>query len=357
MMQNIYKGKRVLVTGHTGFKGSWLSIWLSELGAQVIGYSLEPPSEPSNFEACGLLQKIIHIHGDIRNSDELTCVFKDHRPEIVFHLAAQPLVRLSYEQPRLTYETNVMGTLNVLEAIRAVDSVRVMINVTSDKCYENREWIWGYRENDPMGGHDPYSSSKGCVELLNLAYLRSYFPAEKYGKTHQLAMASVRAGNVIGGGDWGTDRLIPDCVRCLSREEEIVIRYPKAIRPWQHVLESLNGYLLLGGKLWTDGTQYNGAWNFGPIGSEVWSVEKLVQEVIRLWGKGSYRVESEDYLHEASWLKLDCSKALINLGWIPRHNLKRALDLTVKWYQKYYEGAPQDKMREACIKQIEEYGT
>lgn len=284
MFDEIYKNKRVLITGHTGFKGSWLAIWLKELGADVVGYSLDPPSEPNNFEATRLREKITHIHGDIRDLDRLMETFKKYQPEFVFHLAAQPLVRLSYNEPKMTFDTNIGGTVNVFEAVRKTPSVKVLVNITSDKCYENKEWVWGYRENDPMGGHDPYSASKGCAELVFSAYLKSFFSqnaAQKSGDMTQLreqlgscpqistsgprlGAASARAGNVIGGGDWGTDRLVPDCIRALSRHQPIGIRSPKAVRPWQHVLEPLGGYLLLGAALWQDPQKYSGAWNFGP---------------------------------------------------------------------------------------------
>jgi len=355
MFDNIYKNKRILVTGHTGFKGSWLSIWLKALGSQIIGYSLEPPSRPNNFEACGLQQQVIHNHGDVRDYDHLLAVFKEHKPDIVFHLAAQPLVRLSYKNPTLTYETNVMGTLNILEVVRATDSVRVLVNVTSDKCYENREWVWGYRENDPMGGYDPYSSSKGCAELVTAAYRRSFFNPERY-KDHGVALSSVRAGNVIGGGDWGEDRIIPDCVRALIHGKEIVIRNPNAIRPWQYVLEPLFGYLLLGAKLWDGGPKYSCAWNFGPMDNEVWAVEEVVKETIRCWaGEGSYRVESHGNSHEAHWLKLDCSKARIELGWEPRYSVKQALEKSIEWYRMFYQSSMATDMLEFTEKQIQNY--
>lgn len=355
MFEDTYKNKHVLVTGHTGFKGSWLCIWLKMLGAKVIGYSLEPPSKPSNFEACALIKKIEHTHGDVRDYKNLLLVCKRYKPEFVFHLAAQPLVRVSYVKPRLTYDTNVMGTVNVLEAVRETDSVRVVINVTSDKCYENREWLWGYRENEAMGGRDPYSSSKGCAELVTTAYLKSFFPPETYGQVHLIALASVRAGNVIGGGDWGVDRLIPDCVRHLSQQEEIAVRYPKAIRPWQHVLESLSGYLTLGAKLWTDGAHYSGAWNFGPMDGEIWSVEEVVRETIRLWGRGDYKVDSKEKPYEAHWLKLDSSKARIRLDWRPRYKVREALEKTINWYKKFYDKAATNKMWEYTVGQINEY--
>jgi len=343
------------VTGHTGFKGSWLSIWLRKLGAHVIGYSIEPPSTPNNFEACDLESKTTHIHGDIRDLEHLQAVFKKYKPDIVFHLAAQPIVRFSYTDPHTTYETNVMGTVNVLESMSQTNSVRVLVNITSDKCYENKEWVWGYRENDPMGGYDPYSSSKGCAELVTAAYRQSFFNPERY-EEHKVAISSVRAGNVIGGGDWGEDRLIPDCIRALSQGKEIVIRNPNAIRPWQHVLEPLSGYLLLGAKLWYDGPKYSGAWNFGPMDGEVWTVEEVVKETIRSWGEGSYRVESHGNPHEAHWLKLDCSKARIDLQWEPRYNVKQALEKTIAWYKMFYQGSKATDMLEFTEKQIEIYG-
>ena len=282
--------------------------------------------------------------------------FKEYQPEFVFHLAAQPLVRFSYKDPRLTYETNVMGTVNLLEAVRQTKSVRVVVNITSDKCYENKEWVWGYRENDPMGGHDPYSSSKGCAELVTSAYLRSFFSPEDYLNKHNVALASVRAGNVIGGGDWGEDRLIPDCIRALSQGKEIVIRNPNAIRPWQHVLEPLCGYLLLGAKLWDEGPKYSGAWNFGPQDGEVWTVEDMVKKIIHLRDDGSYRIERYGNPHEAHWLKLDCSKARIELQWEPRYTVKQALEKSIEWYRMFYEGSKADDMMEFTKKQIESYG-
>jgi len=356
MFNNIYKGKRVLITGHTGFKGSWLSLWLKQLDAEVIGYSLDPPSAPNNFQVCGLEQNLVHNHGDVRDYEQVLSVFKKYKPEFVFHLAAQPLVRFSYENPRLTYETNVMGTANILDAVRETESVRAVVNVTSDKCYENKEWVWGYRENDPMGGHDPYSSSKGCAELVASAYLSSFFPPETYGNKHRVALGTVRAGNVIGGGDWGEDRLIPDCIRALSEGKEIVIRSPNAVRPWQHVLEPLSGYLLLGAKLWEEGPKYSGAWNFGPRDDEAWTVEDVVKETIHYWGEGSYRVESHGNPHEAHWLKLDCSKARIDLKWEPRYPVKQALEKIIEWYRMFYQTNGTINMKEFTEKQIEIYG-
>lgn len=326
----VYKGRRVLITGNTGFKGSWLTLWLIKLGANVLGYSLEPPTVPSLYETLNLKNEVNQIIGDIRDFDKLLETIKQFKPEIIFHLAAQPLVRRSYKEPRLTYETNVMGTINLFEAIRFCDSVRVVVNITTDKCYENKEWVWGYRETDPMGGHDPYSSSKACSELVTSAYRRSFF--EKSG----VAVASARAGNVIGGGDWAEDRLIPDIVRSLSIGKEIVIRSPNAIRPWQHVLEPLYGYLLLGMKLFIEGKKYAQAWNFGPDESDTMNVESVVRKSIELWGAGSYRIENSEQLHEANMLRLDVSKAHILLGWKPRTNVKKALEMTINWYKKFY---------------------
>jgi CDP-glucose 4,6-dehydratase len=352
-----YQGKKVLLTGHTGFKGSWLSLWLTCLGARVVGYSLGPPSQPNLFEAIGLagVTNLEDVRGDICDQSHISDVMHNSAPDIIFHLAAQSLVRLSYQESRATIETNVMGTVNLLDAVRRLKSPCTVIVVTSDKCYENRDQLWGYREVDPMGGHDPYSSSKGCCELLTAAYLNSFFQPDQYGRAHEVGLASVRAGNVIGGGDWGADRLVPDCIRALSREEEIVLRYPKAIRPWQHVLEPLSGYLLLGAKLLQDGPQYSGAWNFGPSDHEAWTVEEVAQEVIRHWGPGGYRVESEGQPREAHWLKLDCSKARHYLGWDPRYNVREALKLTVEWYRQFYSSGSQAGLHRLTMDQVEAY--
>ncbi len=352
-LESVYAGRTVLVTGDTGFKGGWLCLWLQLLGARVIGYALRPPTEPNLFDTIGLAGGMVHIDGDVRDHAHLESIFSRHQPQIVFHLAAQPLVRLSYREPLLTYETNIMGTVNVLEAVRHTSSVRAVVSVTSDKCYENLEWVWPYRENDPLGGRDPYSSSKASAELVTSAYLRSFFSPEQYGETHEVALASARAGNVIGGGDWGEDRLLPDCVRALSRDEQIILRSPKAIRPWQYVLDPLSGYLLLGAKLWHDGAVYSGPWNFGPTDFKVWDVEQMVQGVIHLWGKGSCRMDDDKRQpHESHWLKLDSSKAKMALGWSAQCSVERALDLTVSWYRHFYEGASPEKMKETCIRQI-----
>jgi len=336
LFNDIYKDKKVLVTGHTGFKGSWLSLWLIKLGANVIGYSLEPPTKPSHFELLNL--GMVSIIGDIRDRDKLNSTFKTHKPEIVFHLAAQPLVRLSYINPVETFEINVIGTINVFEACKITDSVHAIVNVTSDKCYENREWIWGYRENDPMGGYDPYSTSKGCAELVTTSYRRSFFNTSDYGKKHNILIASVRSGNVIGGGDWREDRLIPDIVKAISKREKLKIRNPKATRPWQHVLEPLSGYLMLGQKLLEGRKEYGDAWNFGPNEESHIDVETVVKSIKKRWNRFEYEIDSiTNYPHEAKLLKLDCSKARTLLKWKPVWDFEQTLDITVRWYREYYE--------------------
>lgn len=355
LFNNIYNSKRVLVTGHTGFKGGWLSLWLKELGAEVIGYSLDPPTRPSFFEAVDLKNQLIHIIGDVRNEKHLLSVFEKYQPEFVFHLAAQSLVRFSYKEPRLTYETNVMGTVNILEAIRKSKSVRAAAIITSDKCYENKEWIYGYRENDPVGGYDPYSSSKGCAELVVSAYRRSFLnPINQ--NDHKIAISSARAGNVIGGGDWREDRLIPDCIKSLSGNKPITIRNPAAIRPWQHVLEPLSGYLLLGAKMYKDGAKYNGAWNFGPSDSDLITVEEITKKIVSYWGSGKYKNEiSIKNPHEAKLLKLDCSKARSILKWYPVYNIDETLSKTIEWYKMFYNEIGKDNLFEYTIKQIRDY--
>jgi len=355
--KGLYRGKKILVTGHTGFKGSWLCIWLRELGSDVIGYSLEPPSVPSNFEACNLESKITHIHGDVKDLNHLLEVFKQYRPEIVFHLAAQPLVRLSYDEPKLTFDTNVGGTVNVLEAVRLTPSVKAFINITSDKCYENREWVWGYREQDPMGGHDPYSASKGCAELVFTAYQRSFFTNKLSGE-RKVGVASVRAGNAIGGGDWGIDRIIPDCIKALTKNKPVGIRNPRAIRPWQHVLEPLSGYLWLGAMLLEDPIRYSGGWNFGPQNEATRTVQEVVEAFIKLWGSGIWKgisTSEASAVHEATFLKLCCDKAHAYLKWKTCLTLKEALELTVYWYKEYYKSNPSPEMYDRCMAQIHEY--
>ena len=331
----IYRGKKVLITGHTGFKGSWLSLWLSLLDAKVIGYAL-PPRSPSHFELLDL--DITSIEGDIRDRDYLEAIFDEYQPDIVFHLAAQPLVRYSYKEPVETFETNIMGTVNVLEVCRQTPSVRAIVNITSDKCYENREWVWGYRENDPMGGYDPYSASKGASELVSAAYRRSFFNNDAYGKTHHTLLATCRAGNVIGGGDWSEDRLIPDIIRATEKGTAVSIRSPKSIRPWQHVLDALSGYLLLGVRLLEGKSEYADAWNFGPSDDDIFTVKQMCELVKEVWNdvRFTYAEPSSD-LHEAQLLKLDCSKARSLLGWRGKYSGTEAVDLTIRWYREYYE--------------------
>ncbi len=336
IFNGIYKGKKILVTGHTGFKGSWLSFWLIGLGANVIGYSLKPPTKPSHFELLDL--DMISIIGDIRDREKLNAALKTWKPEAIFHLAAQPLVRYSYLNPIETFETNIIGTINILENCRYSESVRSIINITSDKCYENKEWARGYKENEPMGGHDPYSASKGCAELVTNSYRRSYFDPVDYDKKHNILLASARSGNVIGGGDWGEDRLIPDIVKAIIKNKKLMIRNPKATRPWQHVLECLYGYLMLGRKLLEGKKEFANAWNFGPNEKDNIDVATVVKEIKKKWNKFEYRIDKKsNKLHEAIRLNLDCTKAHTLLRWNPVWNLQKALDATVKWYQQYYE--------------------
>lgn len=333
-MENFWSGKTVLITGHTGFKGSWLSIWLNHLGANVVGYSL-PPENPSNFDICRVDELVHSIEADINDIDRLKGCFETHQPEVVFHLAAQSLVRKSYSEPIETYQTNVIGTANVLEAIRSCPSVRSVIVVTSDKCYENKEWVWGYREDEPMGGHDPYSSSKGCAELVTASFRASFFNPDEYAR-HKVGVATVRAGNVIGGGDWASDRLIPDILKSHSQAKKLIIRNPSAIRPWQFVLEPLHGYMVLAERLYTDGPQFSQAWNFGPRDEDVLPVEDLVKKLSALLKDGiDYDIESTGNPHEAMYLKLDCSKASTYLGWYPRTSINNALNFIAEWHTAF----------------------
>ncbi|MDQ7062036.1 MAG: CDP-glucose 4,6-dehydratase [Sulfurimonas sp.] len=335
LFSSIYKDKIVLVTGHTGFKGSWLVYWLNQMGAKVVGYSLEAPTTPNHIELLDL--DIVSIVGDIRDLEKLNKTFEEYKPDIVFHLAAQPLVRLSYENPMETYETNVMGTLKVLEACRQND-VKAIVNITSDKAYENKEWIWGYRENDPMGGYDPYSSSKGCADLLVNSYRNSYFNIHEYKKSHDTLIASCRAGNVIGGGDWAQDRLITDIMVSVSKNKKVSIRNPHATRPWQHVLEPLSGYLSVGQKLLEEKVEFSDAWNFGPSDEGSINVEEVVKNVKKHWDKIDYEINRDpNQLHEASLLKLDCSKVHILLKWNDIWDSETTFEKTVKWYKSYYE--------------------
>ncbi|MBR3572896.1 MAG: CDP-glucose 4,6-dehydratase [Bacteroidales bacterium] len=351
IFQQFYKGKTVLVTGHTGFKGSWLAIWLHEMGANVIGLALDPSSAKDNFALSGLSDKITDIRGDIRNASTVHAVFEKYQPEIVFHLAAQPIVRLSYEHPVETYETNVMGSIHMMEAFRKCPSTRVAVMITTDKCYENREQIWGYRENEPMGGYDPYSSSKGAAEIAISSWRRSFMNPDKYEQHHK-SIASVRAGNVIGGGDWAKDRIIPDCIRALEAGQPIAIRNRTAVRPWQHVLEPLSGYLLLAKKIWENPTQYCEGWNFGPNAESIATVWDIASLLIQSYGSGTLQDASDpNAVHEANLLMLDISKARFQLGWNPRLNLAQTAKLTADWYLRYR----QEDVYNLCINQIEQY--
>jgi CDP-glucose 4,6-dehydratase len=347
IFKNLYKSKKILVTGDTGFKGSWLSIWLHQLGANVIGYALDPYTERDNFVLSKLDQKIIDIRGDVRDIENLKLVFKKYQPEIVFHLAAQPLVRLSYELPRDTLEQNIMGTVNILECVRQFDCVSVCVVITSDKCYENKERLWGYREDEPLGGRDPYSVSKACAELVTNAYIRSFFQ-----NMTRKGIATVRAGNVLGGGDWSKDRIIPDCIRALEENRPIEIRNPGAVRPWQHVLEPLSGYLWLAANLLQDPVKYMGAWNFGPDMDSLVTVKDVVEKLLSIYGKGKWHdVSDSNSAHEANMLALDCSKAFYQLRWKPSLTLDSCLSLTVEWYKKYVEHDVYD----ICTSQISDY--
>lgn len=352
MQADFWKNKKVFLTGHTGFKGSWLSLWLQSLGAEVTGYALNPPTKPSLFEVANVGNAMTSIIGDIRDLDALQAAMKKANPDIVIHMAAQPLVRYSYANPVETYATNVMGTVHLFEAIRKCQNVRSVVNITTDKCYDNREWDWGYRENEPMGGYDPYSNSKGCAELVTSAYRSSFFNPENY-RDHGVALASVRAGNVIGGGDWAQDRLVPDTIGAYSEGRPVVIRNPHAIRPWQHVMEPLSGYLLLAEQLYEEGPRYAEGWNFGPNDADAKPVNWIVEKLATLWGEGaSWSIDTGQHPHEANYLKLDISKAKNQLGWQPKLNLGEALELIVDWYRAH--GAGQG-MQEVVLGQIQHY--
>lgn len=347
-----WSGKRVLLTGHTGFKGGWLAVWLQELGADLCGLALDPPSVPNLFEEARVEQGMRSITGDIRDASLVKSVIADCRPEIVFHLAAQPLVRASYSDPLGTYATNVMGTAHVLDAIRQIDTVRAVVVVTTDKCYENREWLWPYRESDALGGYDPYSNSKACAELVAAAYRSSFFPPASYMQ-HGVALATARGGNVIGGGDWAEDRLIPDMMRAFTAATPVRIRNPHAIRPWQHVLELVRGYILLAEALYERGSEYGEAWNFGPDQSDARPVEWIVRQLVEMWGEGaSWEIDGGVQPHEAQTLKLECSKAAARLGWRPGIDLRKALQMTTEWYQAKRNGM---SMRGVTAAQIEHY--
>ncbi|ASA19862.1 CDP-glucose 4,6-dehydratase [Paenibacillus donghaensis] len=353
---NFWKDKKVFITGHTGFKGSWLSIWLHQLGAKITAYSTAPPTVPSLYQISNADQLLTSVIGDIRDAYLLQRTMRDADPDIVFHLAAQPLVRESYINPVDTYAVNVLGTVNVLEAIRQNNllgaGIKALVNVTTDKCYDNKEWLWGYRESDPLGGFDPYSNSKACSELITSCYRNSFFNPHRY-QEHGVAIASARAGNVLGGGDWASERLIPDCFKSFCNQAPLVIRSPNSIRPWQHVLEPLSGYLLLGQRLLEEGIRYADSWNFGPEEQDAKSVESVVRRFCSLWGEGAvYETQPDNRLHEAAALRLDCSKAKLQLGWHPRWDLDTALINTAAWYKAYLN---QEDMLEICRRQIRQF--
>ena len=349
-----WQGKRVLLTGHTGFKGSWMSLWLQSMGAQVTGYALAPPTNPSLFEIADVAQGMTSIIGDIRDLAKLQAVFTELQPEIVIHMAAQPLVRYSYLNPVETYSTNVMGTVHLLEAVRNTPGVKAVVNITTDKCYENREWVWGYRENEPMGGFDPYSNSKGCAELVSAAYRSSFFNADTYAQ-HGVATATVRAGNVIGGGDWAQDRLIPDILSAFEQGRKVDIRNPHAIRPWQHVMEPLSGYLTLAERLFEHGPSFGEGWNFGPNDEDAKPVGWIVEQMAALWGADAqWQVDTGEHPHEAHYLKLDISKARSRLNWHPALRLKDALALIIDWSKQREAGA---NIRQLTLTQLQTYQT
>jgi len=350
--RSFWKGRRVFLTGHTGFKGSWLSLWLDALGANVTGYALDPPTQPNLFEQAEVVGSLRSIRGDIRDYQLLKTALGECQPDVIIHLAAQSVVRRGYEDPVETYSSNVMGTVHLLEAVRQVNHRCAVVNVTSDKCYENHEWIWGYRENEPMGGRDPYSNSKGCAELVTTAYRESFFPPEAIGQ-HGIALASARAGNAIGGGDWTTDQLIPDLMRAFLGGQPCLIRNPASFRPWQFVLEPLRGYLMLAERLTEDGPRFASGWNFGPADEDAKPVSWIADELARSWGKGAtWTQDTTAHPHEAHALKLDASKAKSCLRWQSTLPLKPALGWIVEWYRAFQTGAD---LRRFTRRQIEQF--
>ena len=340
-LSGFWRGRRVFLTGHTGFKGGWMSLWLAHLGADVRGYALDPWTDPSFFDIVRIGEVVEDIRGDIRDGAQLDASMREFRPEVVFHLAAQPLVRRSYEHPIETYETNVIGTARLLDAVRRTPTVRAVVSVTTDKCYENREWVWPYRETDPLGGYDPYSSSKACAEIVSAAFRQSYFPVERLSE-HGVAVATARAGNVIGGGDWSSDRLIPDLVRGFLSGEPVRIRRPNAIRPWQHVLEPLYGYIRLAEELLGDAPRaahFASAYNFGPGEDDARPVSWIAERMAAFWGNGaSWVLDADAGPHEAGYLRLDASRARRDLNWTPRLRLETALEWLVQWYRAWQSG-------------------
>jgi len=345
---SFWKDKKVYLTGHTGFKGSWLSLWLQEMGAVVKGYSLDVNTKPALFTEANVAAEMESEIGDIRNLEQLTESMVSFSPEILIHMAAQPLVRLSYQEPVDTYTTNVIGTVNVLEAARKCSVLKAIVSVTTDKCYENNEWEWGYRESEPMGGHDPYSSSKGCAELVTSAYRRSFFSSE-----HTASLASARAGNVIGGGDWAEDRLVPDIIRAFEKSEPVIIRNPLSTRPWQHVLEPLSGYLVLAQELFLKGDEFAEGWNFGPKDEDCKPVSWILDKMVTYWGtNASWSIDKNNNPHEACFLKLDCSKASNRLKWNPKWNLQLTLKSIVDWHQLYTN---RGDIKKQCLKEINDY--
>jgi CDP-glucose 4,6-dehydratase len=352
MNQNFWKDKRVLLTGHTGFKGSWLSLWFQFLGAELVGYALQPPTDPNLFEVSHVAKGMTSIIGNVTDYEHLQQVMASFRPEIVIHMAAQSVVHTSYLDPVSTYKSNVMGTVCLLEAVRQVGGVRALVNVTSDKCYENKEWVWGYRENDPLGGYDPYSNSKACSEFVTSAYRHSFFNPSNYSD-HGTAIATVRAGNVIAGGDWTADGLIADIVRSLLKRQPVVIRNPYQIRPWQHVLDALNGYLIVAEHLYNNGLVFADAWNIGPYESDIRPVGWIVEYLLSLWGESAIWESDKTYqFHEAKSLSLDCSKARIKLGWKPKFSLEGAVAQVVEWTKSYQKGDDMHHVTTTAIRQF-----
>lgn len=349
LFKGIYNGKNVFITGHTGFKGSWLALWLMRMSANVTGFSLPPPTKPSHYELLNL--NINSIIGDIRNFNDLHTAIKNAKPDIIFHLAAQTIVRESYANPVETYSTNIMGIVNLLESARRLNNIKAIVHISTDKCYENKEWFWGYRENDALGGYDPYSASKACTELITASYRNSFYPVNDFDKKHQTLIASARAGNVIGGGDWGGDRLVPDIMKMANCSQKVIIRNPHSIRPWQFVLEPLSGYLLLGQHLLEKKPEFAESWNFGPHLTESYSVIEVLKKLNAFWREIKYVIkEDKNSPHEAKMLHLDCSKAYNYLNWQPTYNCEKMFERTALWYKNFYE-----KNRILSIEDIDDY--